>query len=956
MAAEARLEALKAEVLAAQQVAEEQGKENDRLRHQLGEKQARHNELASKERLAQSRLSTLAVESEDLKELVAGLRDELDAKEFELRSEKEALQQSREQAAQWQRQLGEVRTRLAAAEAAEKTAAERASAAESARALAEADAERARRDAAAQRSESRVAMVQETGMAGGLQATELAAQLRDELQGAQALVRDQAVKLATLAESEHAKSFEIDSLEKRLLALGKLLEEAQSDNSAKESQLGKATHEVWEGALQQQMWNEETKAAKVRLEILQKELEAKNERLREAEQELSVLRASVSQQQVTVASAERALEKMRKAELDHAHELRQMQSRAEQAEATKASLEAQLAQLKASLAEARQASVDKEQAVAHARSQQLAAELRAADAEQRRDTEGRRAAVAEAEVHVAVDRYARLKDVCSDLRARLEQRESALADAYGADETRRNVSEPLAMQQLEEAKDQAKALEQSLAGRDERHKMLLDTLTALRRVLAERENRVRELTEHVARLESVEIPILKEEKEAAREQAAAANKSIQGAELRLSELRQRFDEAQAHVSQLTTTLTEALEAKNTAEEHAAQQATLAAARQREAIEVAEQRRGEAARAEELFAELRGLRDGHHNLKQLYSQAQAELDASAERREAAEDAAELERQRARANAFDLEMMRDALADERSKHRLKEAELLARDEQIRTLNELLEAARAKVRARSDRADELHAHLRQAALEGEARATELAAAHGRISSLEVAVTAKDEQLEHVRSKLKAAAMGKLRHAGGAEASLGASVEALSDELRAKDEQVALLRQSIAVLEEEMLAKEGRAGATDEKHALLQRECAARDEQIMVLAEKLQAAQLEIKIGGSQLGRKNEELAMELQTTKAALMQAQRLAGIDPVAEALTSTKGLVPDGVSLDSQVKGRFFHNTCLLVKVLLAAQTKVKLNNLPIEELYRDVIAKALPVDAWPQYVYERFTG
>ena len=134
MAAEARLEALKAEVLAAQQVAEEQGKENDRLRQQLGEKQARHNELASKERLAQSRLSTLAVESEDLKELVAGLRDELDAKEFELRSEKEALQQSREQAAQWQRQLGEVRTRLAAAEAAEKTAAERASAAESARA------------------------------------------------------------------------------------------------------------------------------------------------------------------------------------------------------------------------------------------------------------------------------------------------------------------------------------------------------------------------------------------------------------------------------------------------------------------------------------------------------------------------------------------------------------------------------------------------------------------------------------------------------------------------------------------------------------------------------------------------------------------------------------------------------------------------------------------------------
>ncbi len=950
MAAEARLDALKAEVLAAQQVAEEQGKENDRLRQQLGEKQGRHNELAAKERLAQAELSKLSVESEDLKELVGGLRDELSAKEFALRSQKEACQQSHEQATEWQRQLGELRTRLAAAEAAEKTAAERASAAESARALAAADAERARRDAAAA-SETQASMAPDD--VGDQQATELAAQLRDELQGAQSLVRDQAAKLATLGESEHAKQVEIDSLERRLVALGKLLEEAQSDSTAKESQLGRATHEVWEGALQQQMWNEETKAVKARLEFLQKELDAKNGRLRDAEQDLSTLRASVSQQQVMVASAERTLEKMRKAELDHAHALRQVQSRAEQAEAAKASLDSQLAQLKASLAEARQASVDKEQAVAHARSQQLAAELRAADAEQRRDTEGRRAAVAEAEVHVAVDRYARLKDVCADLRARLEQRDQALAEVQGQEETRRNVTEPLAQQQLEDAKDQAKALEQSLAGRDERQKMLLETLTALRRVLAERENRVRELNEHVGRLESIEIPAAKDAEEAAREQAAAASKSTQGAELRLAELRQRFDDAQAHVGQLTTQLAEAVEAKNTAEEHGAQQAILAASAQRDAILATEQRRGEATRAEELVAELREAREAQRSRSVQLATVRAELEAAAELREAAEDAAELEKQRSRSLAFDLEMARDALADERSKLRLKEAELLTRDEQVRTLNEQLEAARAKVRARSDRADELHGHLRQAAIQGETRAAELAAVHERVASLEVAITAKDEQLELVRSKLKAAAQGKPPRPAGSEQSLAASVEALSEEVRIKDEQVALLRQSISVMEEEMLAKEGRAGATEEKHALLQRECAARDEQIMLLSEKLQAAQLDIKIGGSQLGRKNEELLLELQTAKAALQQAQHRVGIEPLAEIRTTS---APVGSSHDPQVNVRFFHNTCLLVKVLLAAQTKVKLNNIPIDELYRDVVAQALPVDAWPQFVYERFTS
>jgi len=179
-------------------------------------------------------------------------------------------------------------------------------------------------------------------------------------------------------------------------------------------------------------------------------------------------------------------------------------------------------------------------------------------------------------------------------------------------------------------------------------------------------------------------------------------------------------------------------------------------------------------------------------------------------------------------------------------------------------------------------------------------------------------------------------------------------------KDEQVALLRQSISVMEEELLAKDGRVSATAEKHALLQRECAARDEQIMVLSEKLQAAQLEAKVVGSQLGRKNEHLALELESAKVTLAQAQQRGNLEAAPHATTGATpnqalGVIDGGrQSVDATV--RWFHNTCLLVKVLLAAQSNAKLNNIPIDDLYRDVVAKAVPVDSWPNYIYEQFTS
>jgi hypothetical protein len=48
---------------------------------------------------------------------------------------------------------------------------------------------------------------------------------------------------------------------------------------------------------------------------------------------------------------------------------------------------------------------------------------------------------------------------------------------------------------------------------------------------------------------------------------------------------------------------------------------------------------------------------------------------------------------------------------------------------------------------------------------------------------------------------------------------------------------------------------------HAMLAMLCyVAKDDELLVLGEKLQTTQLELKVGGASLGSKNEELLQEL------------------------------------------------------------------------------------------------
>jgi len=432
------------------------------------------------------------------------------------------------------------------------------------------------------------------------------------------------------------------------------------------------------------------------------------------------------------------------------------------------------------------------------------------------------------------------------------------------------------------------------------------------------------------------------------------------------------------------------EARTAAIAQAATQESVAAAARREAALVTEQYRGASTRAEELAIEVCEARGQIRSLTAQVVLLQAQAEAAEEKREAVEEAAQLATSKAEAARFELQVANDTLADERSKLMLKATDLKGRDEHVAAVSEEVAGLKHKLSEREESAEELYKQLRNSAAAGVERQEALAEARDRVASLEVAVTAKDEQLELVRSRLQASADGGKANAGAAH-SLAASAEAMAEELCTKEEQLALLRKSIGMMEEEMAARDSSAGAMSEKTALLQRECAKRDDEVMALSERLQAAQLEIKVGGSAFGRKNEELASELHATKSALIHAQqRLAQLEAettttklqqalggfglggngllAAESAQPLKGSVPakaakartlaDGASEMEGVGGwraaRFFHNTCLLVKVLLAAHGPV--SNTPIDTLYEEVVAQKVPIEAWPQFVYERYSG
>lgn len=180
---------------------------------------------------------------------------------------------------------------------------------------------------------------------------------------------------------------------------------------------------------------------------------------------------------------------------------------------------------------------------------------------------------------------------------------------------------------------------------------------------------------------------------------------------------------------------------------------------------------------------------------------------------------------------------------------------------------------------------------------------------------------------------------------------------EIKVKNEQISHLKESVVVLEDEITTKEERVALLRDRHRLMESEMGAKDDEFHVLMEQLQTAQMEIKVGGGQLGRKNERLQSEKTLLEDAFKKSKSqleevLVEFEVQKKELDELRKTVEDSSGAGQSKMGRqFFHNTCLLVKLLLAEKYSVQ--NVFVQDLYEEVLRKKVPMEEWPMYVYTR---
>ena len=489
-----------------------------------------------------------------------------------------------------------------------------------------------------------------------------------------------------------------------------------------------------------------------------------------------------------------------------------------------------------------------------------------------------------------------------------------------------------------------RARQASLHGQETRHAALLETLATLRAALADREASVAASSERVKALEGSELPAAVAKAEAAEERAAAARVEAEGAEKRVAEIRAQFDAAQAQATELTKRLATLSAEAATAHAASLEHQRTAQLAEQAAAAAAQQRAGEAKRGEEAAAASAALRVSLRERLVVIGELQAKVDGALEAREAAEEAVEVMKDRLHNMQFEVTAAADRLKEEQSKGRLKDVEAAAAAEHIAALKERVAEARRDAGDVRGTASGVHGQLKVAAAAAEKQNIELEKAKAEAARLSDALAAREEQLQVARSKLSAAADGGRTAAGHAD-HMVADLNEAREEARVKEEQVTLLRQSVQVLERELTAKEQRADALRQKLSVIEREVGAKDDELLVLSEQLQALQLELKVGGSQLGEKNESLAREAKQLRTSLADAEgqlRAMGREKQtaqreAELLRLGGGGGAGGGKENARVvEKRFFHNTCLLVKLMLSDSQEI--DNVPINELYDEARA------------------
>jgi len=125
------------------------------------------------------------------------------------------------------------------------------------------------------------------------------------------------------------------------------------------------------------------------------------------------------------------------------------------------------------------------------------------------------------------------------------------------------------------------------------------------------------------------------------------------------------------------------------------------------------------------------------------------------------------------------------------------------------------------------------------------------------------------------------------------------------------------------------------------------------------MEALEIELKLGGARLGEENEKALQQVRAKEAVIKTLQdKINGLEKVAvsagggqsDLLKRIQEMEDEQREKQEKIGHLFFHNTCLLVKMMIT-KTEKPVSDVFIQDLYDEVRAQSIPMSDWPLYIY-----
>lgn len=566
-------------------------------------------------------------------------------------------------------------------------------------------------------------------------------------------------------------------------------------------------------------------------------------------------------------------------------------------------------------------------------------------------------------------RYEATVTLLTDRNASLEANQVSLisAEKRSLDEKNQSKEALTALQeqkalgydgQLDKAKRDLAVAEKVKETLEERGKALRAQVDSLKATVQERDVEIQKLNEKIKTFEDVTVPDVEAKLETVEASGQQSEAKAQSFEQQLGFAKKKAEEMQKTVIEQTTRaekLQTDLNIKTDAFD----------------AEV-EKSRGLDLKVNELTTKLNGvnkrLEEAEKTVKDVRSQLiekskeifQKEQDVDNIKEEVALKGDELSSSKSQNDllAAEIKNLKEEKLSLLSRVKVAEVEAKGRSEQISVLHGKIRELRNAVGTKDSALYEMTKNL-------ETVSQEVVSANQRAETLNkggdamlTEVRAKDDQLSSLREQLttlKANELGLKRQVQVT----AATAEKLKADISTRETQLEMLRQNATLADSELKAKSEQLQLLSKRTTLLQQELSTKDETLAVMAQKLEAAEMELKLGGAQLGEKNEQvlrgtrekdrLIEELQEKLASLEKLSQTTGGDQ-SQLLTRIKELEAEQKTKEEKLGRLFFHNTCLLVKMMLSKDADQS-SEVSIQELYDEVRAQKIPMADWPMYIF-----